>query len=160
MRPQELGHEGLTQDRQLAYEFGHHIEHSVHPRQVAVFPQSPGRLGVDILIAIGDDQPDRVQCLVEGLLVNLHSNIVQQLSSRGQQGDILDGKLLRWHRQLGVTVLLNHLQDTLGQIAELVRQVVVHPVDHGLPREVAVIAERYFPQQEIAHLIQAELLNQ
>src|SRR5205823_10800048 len=54
-------------------------------------------------------------------------------------------------RYSGVAIAVDHRQDALGQIAVIIREVAIEPADDRAVRKIAVIAERQFAQQEIAH---------
>ena len=56
-----------------------------------------------------------------------------------------------------VEVLGHHRQRPLRQVAELVGEVGVDPADDGVFAVAAVLAERHLAQEEVAHLIDAEL---
>ena len=57
-------------------------------------------------------------------------------------------------------VLRDHRQHALGQVAEVVGEVVVDAADHGGVAEVAVIAEGDLAQEEVAGLVEAVALDQ
>ena len=114
---------------------------------------------VDVAVGGADHFPDLGQGAVELLAVHVGAQCRKEVRDRSQQVFVVGRKRLRLGH-LTLAVLGNHRQHALGQIAELVGQVVVHAPDHGLVREVAVIAEGDFAQQEVAHLVETVLLDQ
>ncbi len=63
-------------------------------------------------------------------------------------------------RHQPVAVLGDHRQRALRQVAEVVGEVGIGAVDDRLMAVVAVLAERHLAQQEIAHLVEAVVLDQ
>ena len=59
-----------------------------------------------------------------------------------------------------VEVLVDHRQRPLRQVAQLVGEVGVDPADDGVLAVAAVLAERHLAQQEVAHLVDAERVDQ
>ena len=58
----------------------------------------------------------------------------------------LDVQTLQTARHLAIAVTIDHRQNALDQIAEIVGEVAVDAVDNRLVRKVAVITERYLTQ--------------
>ena len=54
-----------------------------------------------------------------------------------------------------VAVLGDHRQGALRQVAEVVGQIGIDPVDDRLVRVIAVLAERHLAHEEIAQLVDA-----
>ena len=96
---------------------------------------------------------------MEGLLIHLHANRLKKAVSCRQHGGVLVRRRCGQRRHDAFAVLEYHRQHTLREIAEIIGKVAIHPMDHRPPREVSVIAERHFPHQEIACLVEAELVR-
>ena len=83
----------------------------------------------------------------------------QQAVGERQQLAVVGGELA-WLRHDPVEVLVDHRQRPLRQVAQLVGQVGVDPADDRLLAVAAVLAERHLAQQEVAHLVDTELVDQ
>ena len=153
-----LGHEGLDQDGDATHHLGHHIEHRAHARLIGL-AQRPGGLLVDIAIGGAHHLPDGFQRVVERLTVDLRARPAIEGLGRIQQRLIGRGEGAR-HRQSPATVLGDHREHPLGEIAQVIGEVAVHAVDHGAMGEIAVIAEGHLAHQEIAHGIQTVALDE
>ena len=135
----------------MAHRLQHHVEHRRHARRVAL-AQRPGGLLVDIAVGGADHLPGDLQRPVEGLHVIGLAQPVGEAARLRQQRlvGLAEGAQLR---HLAAAVLGHHGEHPLGQVAEVVGEIVVDPADEGPVGEVAVVAEGDLAQQEIAHLV-------
>ena len=62
--------------------------------------------------------------------------------------------------QLAFMIFFHHAYGPVQQVAQVVGQVCIDPVDKSIPAEVAVAAQIDLPQQEIADSIGAEFIDQ
>ncbi len=63
-------------------------------------------------------------------------------------------------RHHAVAVLGDHRQRALREVAEIVGEVGIDAVDDRLVAVAAVLAERHLAQEEVAHLVEAVVLDQ
>ena len=87
------------------------------------------------------------------LLGQLRPHPFQQPARFAEQLLVLGGEGggLRYGR---IAIAVDHREDALGQIAVIIREVAIEPPDDRAVREITVIAERQFAQQEIAHRVE------
>ena len=93
------------------------------------------------------------------LVIEGGADALQETAGQVEQFGVLGTELARFGHA-GVEVLVHHRQRALRQVAQLVGQIGVDPVDDALFAVAAVLAERHLAQQEIAHLIDAEAVDQ
>ena len=84
---------------------------------------------------------------------------VRQAVGRGQNRPVGWRKRARL-RHHAAAVLGDHRQRALRQIAEIVGEIGVDAVDDRLMAVAAVLAERHFAQEEVAHLVEAVVLDE
>jgi hypothetical protein len=113
----------------------------------------------DVPVGLADGVEHGFQGRVEELRVQCFAHRSDERIDRLEQSRVGFGPS-GLARQLAPAVPLDQRQRPLRQVAQAVRQFAVQPVDQGFAREVAVVAERHLPQQEVAQRVQAEFLDQ
>ena len=96
---------------------------------------------------------------MEGLEIHVRANLAEHRIRRIQQRAVLRRGRCGKRRHHTGAVLEDHRQHALRQIAEIIRKIAVHPVDHGTPGKVTVIAEGHLTHQEVARLVETEFLG-
>ena len=152
--------ERRDEDARNAQRLDEMIEHGVELRRLRlILRECPRRGLVDVLIRARDQCPRRLdrrrqfhllhllRVGLDGLLRHLLKCRVEVRAPRALCDDAL-------------TVLLRHRECAVEEVAEVVREIGVDAPDQRIARDVAVLSERDLAQEEVAHGIRAELLNE
>ncbi len=153
-----VGHDGLQQQGDLAYDLKGYVQHGVHAVEFAVLAQGPGFLFCEVGVGVCEDGPDALECAVECLLVEVCTDglvegcrLVEDLAvGFGEFAVGGDGT---------AAVLGDHGQGTLGEVAEVVCQVGVDAVDDGLFGVGAVLTEGHFTHEEESYGVHTERVD-
>ena len=151
-----VGQVGLQQRGDQLQRAAQVEQHLVEPRPVGlVLGQHPGRGLVDVLVGALHQLKDVGQRggHIQRLHVGVHAG-GQVGHQAGQR--FVDGRVL--HR--AAEVFLTHRDRAGEQVAQVVGQVGVDAVDQRFVGERAVVAERHFAQQEVAHGVHAVAVAQ
>src|SRR5581483_4108476 len=156
--PRRRRRDRRRQNRHLSHHLGRDVEDRCHALRL-ILALGPRLLAGKVAVGVRHNRPDGVEVVLEALPV--HGLTRDAIERVGRPQDRLVGRRQRRRRRdTALAVPVDHRQRALRQVAEVVRQVRVDAVDDRLVAVAAVLAERRFAQEEVAHLVGAVALHQ
>ena len=156
----EPGMIGLAEDARRAGSISAVVcKHRFHARRIGL-PQRPRLLPGEIAIGFRHHAEDRRKRQMDCLLGHRLARRRRALPSPGRGSPCRHPCNVAALRHDAVAVLGDHRQRALRQIAEIVGEIGIGAVDDRFVAVAAVLAERHLAQEEVAHLVEAVMLDQ
>ena len=149
------GMTGCSRIAAIAQRLDRHVEHEPHPRGIAL-GELPG-LGVgEIAVRLGDDVEDRADVEMESEALHMPARFADQRIGAREHREIV-------RRRLGLApvgrappqFLAIIVSERCARLPRSLARSALMRCDDRLVRIIAVLPERHFAQEEIAHRIDA-----
>ena len=154
------GQIGVQQDAAHAQCLAQVVQHALQTLLVGLVLGQCPRCGlVDILVGALDDRKDLHQCLRDGQVIHIGSDLGCQLIDHGLQLGV-DGLGTSHVMHSAAEVFFAHGHGAAEQVAQVVRQITVDAVDQCLVGEHTIVAKGDLAQQEVADGVHAVAVAQ
>ena len=155
-----FGHEGDQERRADADAFHKIVQHGGKPVGLRlVLCERPRHGFVDVFVAALEQREDFGDRIGHAQLVHLglHAGLGAGRDGLEVRVDVLDGALVGDN---AAEILVAHRDRAVHEVAERVREVGIRALDQQVPRDGAVGFKRHLVQDEIAHGVDAEQLDE